>query len=69
MRVQYRRFGPLDWRVSALGFGAMRLPVIGDDRGKSPNPKRRREKKGKGDLFFGFVEKVDILSPREVFLR
>jgi predicted aldo/keto reductase-like oxidoreductase len=29
--VEYRRFGRLDWRVSALGFGAMRLPVIDDD--------------------------------------
>jgi predicted aldo/keto reductase-like oxidoreductase len=31
--VKYRRFGKLDWEVSALGFGAMRLPVIGGNRG------------------------------------
>jgi len=29
--VQYRHFGQLDWQPSALGFGAMRLPTIGDD--------------------------------------
>ncbi|MGP8080707.1 MAG: aldo/keto reductase [Dehalococcoidales bacterium] len=29
--MKYRKFGSLDWKVSALGFGTMRLPVVNDD--------------------------------------
>jgi len=32
--MKYRKFGELDWSVSALGFGAMRLPIIGRDPSK-----------------------------------
>jgi predicted aldo/keto reductase-like oxidoreductase len=37
--MQYREFGQIDFRPSALGFGAMRLPVLNDDEGK-PDFKR-----------------------------
>ncbi len=30
--MQYRRFGKLDWQASALGFGIMRMPTVGEDR-------------------------------------
>jgi len=29
--MKYRKFGKLDWKVSALGFGAMRLPILNED--------------------------------------
>ena len=29
--MKYRKFGRLDWEVSALGFGAMRLPLVDKD--------------------------------------
>lgn len=40
--MQYRQFGPVDWKVSALGFGAMRLPVIDNTPNKIDEPEAIR---------------------------
>ena len=32
--MKYRKFGKLNWEASALGFGAMRLPLIGKETSK-----------------------------------
>lgn len=32
--MRFRTFGRLSWKPSALGFGAMRLPTLGDDSSK-----------------------------------
>jgi hypothetical protein len=40
--MQYRSFGPLDWKPSALGFGAMRLPIRGDDYSQIDEPQAIR---------------------------
>ena len=36
--MKYRKFGQLDWDVSVLGFGAMRLPIIGNDPSQIDEP-------------------------------
>jgi predicted aldo/keto reductase-like oxidoreductase len=38
MEMKYRKFGKLNWQVSVLGFGVMRLPVINNDQAQINEP-------------------------------
>ena len=42
VEVKYRPFGKLDWTGSALGFGCMWLPTVGDDRFQIDEPEAMR---------------------------
>jgi predicted aldo/keto reductase-like oxidoreductase len=40
--MKHRSFGKLDWKVSALGFGAMRMPILEGDHSKIDEPESIR---------------------------
>jgi len=40
--MKYRKFGNLSWQASALGFGMMRLPIIGEDTAAIDEPEATR---------------------------
>jgi uncharacterized protein len=52
----YRKFGALDFRPSALGFGAMRLPLAGDDPTAIDREEARRMLRRAVDLGVNYVD-------------
>ena len=40
--MKCRKFGRLDWKVSALGFGAMRLSAVNKDQSNIDEPEAIR---------------------------
>lgn len=61
--MQYRNFGRTGWKVSALGFGAMRLPV----RGKQPMTKKIDEEEAIGMIRYAIDKGVNYVDTAYVY--
>jgi predicted aldo/keto reductase-like oxidoreductase len=54
--MKYHKFGKLDWKVSALGFGAMRLAVVNNNHGNIDEPEVMRIMPYAFDLGVNYVD-------------
>ena len=57
--MQYRKFGKLDWEVSALGFGAMRLPVVNKNHSNVDEPEVIRMMRYAFDHSVNYVDSLN----------
>ena len=57
--MQYRKFGKLDWEVSALVFGSMRLPVVNKNHSNVDEPEAIRMMRYAFDHSVNYVDSLN----------